>query len=35
MVDDDERVSGEPVLAGERNSKASYLVDIEFYPGRH
>jgi hypothetical protein len=35
LVDGDERVSGEPVLAGERNGKASYLVDTEFYPGRH
>jgi hypothetical protein len=35
MLDGGERVSGEPVLAGERNGKASYLVDTEFYPKRH
>jgi hypothetical protein len=35
MVDGDERVSGEPILAEERNGKALYLVDTEFYPGRH
>jgi hypothetical protein len=33
MVDGDERVSGEPVLAEERNGNASYLVDTELYLG--